>query len=502
MRVCHYYSPMKFKVVLPLLLILAISACTHNKNTPPRPADPVASRGEGIGDNERDNSGAPADQNDPKSTEAEDVEPTLTPTLEPILEPTLEPETVSDIEVDNIQIPSNTLKPSDADILDRIRRGFSFPELTTKDVTQHERWASEHSTYLTNLFGRAEPFLFFIVEEIEKRGLPMELALLPAVESAFDPGAVSRSRAAGLWQFVPATGRGFGLRQDWWYDGRHDPYSSTFAALDYLEQLHNMFDGDWFIALAAYNAGPGTLRREIRKAKRRGRKTDYVSLNLRQETRRYIPKLVALKQIIQDPQKYNLTLPVVANRPYFEVVELPGQIDLVEFAKNSKIDRQLLRHLNRGFKRWATSPDGPHRLLVPLNSDNDVDYAKLAIENTPKVNYRNHRITNGDTLSGIARTYGVSVAALRNANKLRNTKIRAGKSLLIPVRSPVAATQPIKTATTNGQESKVTHRVKRGDTLWSIARHYQVKLDQLMNWNNLRSNDILNLNQVLTVFVN
>ncbi len=443
-------------------------------------------------------------------------EVTQLPTTEDVVNPdkpatSLEPDIVSDIEVDDIEIPHAPVEPETVDLIDRIRQGFSFPELVTKDVLQHEKWASEHSTYLKNLFAGAEPFLFFIVEEIDRRGLPMELALLPAVESAYDPGAVSRSKAAGLWQFMPATGRGFKLRQDWWYDGRHDPYSSTYAALDYLEQLHKMFDGDWFIALAAYNAGPGTLRREIRRAKKKGRKTDYVSLKLRLETRRYIPKLVALKRILVNPDKYKVTLPVIASEPYFEVLKLPGQIDLVEFAKQSGIDRQLLRHLNRGFKRWATSTDGPHRLLIPLSAEREVDYAKLAIANTPKVNYRSHRIKRGDTLSGIARTYGVSVSALRNANKLKGSSIRAGRNLLIPLRNASVASRKVRendvpgntTATSaSATSSRVTHRVKKGDTLWSIARRYQVKLDELMAWNNLRASDILSLDQMLTVFVN
>ncbi len=462
---CYYYSPMNFKVTFMVLAALTLSACGHLKNKPSLPGDETISSVPSAGDD--------------------------------AVEPTLEPDIESDIKVDEIDIPTAPVAEQSEDVIDRIRDGFAFPKLVTKDVLQHESWAAEHLTYLKSLFSRAEPFLHFIVDEIDKRGLPMELALLPAVESAFDPGAVSRSSAAGLWQFMPATGRGFNLRQDWWYDGRHDPYSSTYAALDYLEQLHKMFNGDWFIALAAYNAGPGTLSREIRRAKRKGRKTDYVSLKLRRETRRYIPKLVALKRIVENPKKYNVELPKIANEPYFEVIELPGQIDLVEFAKTSKIDRQLLRHLNRGFKRWATPPQGPHRLLVPLNADNSVDYAKLALENTPKVNYRNHKIKPGDTLSGIARTYGVSVSGLKSANKLKNSKIRAGKDLLIPLRDA-----PNRTASsTDPGNSKLTHRVQKGDTLWSIARQYKVQLDQLMSWNNLGTNDILSLNQMLTVFL-
>lgn len=471
----HYYSPMNFKALLILALILCTSACGHLKN-------------------QSTSSDDLATDQPPKSDTSATGDIAGTAPDAPLI-PTLKPDVESDIKVDDINIPATPVEPADLDVISRIRSGFSFPELNTTDVNKHEKWASSHNTYLKNLFAKAEPFLFFIVEEIERRKLPMELALLPAVESAFDPGAVSRSRAAGLWQFVPNTGRGFGLRQDWWYDGRHDPYSSTFAALDYLEQLHKMFDGDWFIALAAYNAGPGTLRREIRKAKRKGLKTDYVSLKLRTETRRYIPKLVALKHIIQYPEKYNVTLPKIANKPYFEVIELPGQIDLVEFAKQSNVDRQLLRHLNRGFKRWATAPEGPHRLLIPLNAERSVDYARLAVKNTRQVNYRNHKIKNGDTLSGIARIYGVSVAGLRSANQLSNNRIRAGRNLMIPIRGSSTPSTHL------AKNSKVTHRVSAGDTLWSISRQYKVKLDQLMNWNGLRSGDVLSLNQMLTVFL-
>ena len=340
----------------------------------------------------------------------------------------------------------------------------------------------------------------------------MELALLPAVESAYDVGAVSRSKAAGLWQFVPATGKGFGLRQDWWYDGRHDPYSSTFAALDYLEQLHQMFDGDWFIALAAYNAGPGTLRREIKRAKRKGRRSDYLSLNLRQETRRYVPKLMGLREILLKPKKYGITLPQLASKPFFQVIDLPGQIDLVEFADRSQIDKKLIRTLNRGFKRWATSPDGPHRLLIPVGEDDieRADYfdrSQSALANASPLNYRNHIIRSGETLSHIARQYGVSVSAIKVTNRLSSHRIRAGKSLLIPISTSTApsnlASSPQKASVRPDiPYDKIKHRVTKGDTLWSIAKHYKVDLNELMSWNNLRTGDVLSLNQLLTVFLN
>ena len=426
-----------------------------------------------------------------------------------------QPQNEGKIESDQQSVlPTQTSRPTvvgHQDLLDRIRAGFAFPKLNTKEVRKHIKWTSEHPTYLDNLFARGEPFLYFIVEEIERRKLPMELALLPAVESAYDVAAVSRSSAAGLWQFVPATGKGFGLRQDWWYDGRHDPYSSTFAALDYLEQLHKMFDGDWFIALAAYNAGPGTLRREISKAKSKGRKTDYLSLNLRQETRRYVPKLMALKEVLLRPEKYKVSLPHIPSKPFFEVIKLPGQVDLIEFSKQTNIDKSLLKTLNHGFKRWATPPEGPHRLLIPLGDDANREseilfLARAAAAKSKSLNYRNHTIKTGETLSHISRKYGVSVQAIKTTNRLTNPNIRAGKTLLIPSSSsygPQTAVRKAQSPTpTSVNSEKIQHKVARGDTLWSISRHYKVDLKNLMSWNNLNSNDVLSLNQLLTVFLN
>jgi len=387
------------------------------------------------------------------------------------------------------------------DVLERMRQGFEFPNLESKHIAQYEKWSTEHESYLKGLFERGTPFLFHIVEEIEKRQLPMELALLPAVESAYRPTAVSRSRAGGLWQFIPSTGRHFGLRQDWWYDGRRDALLSTTAALDYLTQLNEMFDGDWFLALAAYNAGPGTVSRAIKSNKAKGRSTNYQDLSLRLETRRYIPKLIALKNVINNPESFGVELPPIENKPYFEVIELDGQIDLKRFAKDAGIEQSELRHLNAGFKRWATSPEGPHRLLIPISANGNIEHAKLAASRAPKINYSNHKIAQGDSLSGIARKYGVSVKALQTSNNLRSTRIRAGKNLLIPIRASTVTSRSISSETPVVRNQH-THQVKRGDTLWSIARKYNVQINNLLSWNNISRNHILQLNQMLLVMTN
>ena len=397
------------------------------------------------------------------------------------------------------------------DLFARMRKGFRLPSMESKHVRQKERWSSQHPTYIRDLFKRAEPFLYYIVDEIEKRGLPMELALLPAVESAYKAEAVSRSSAAGLWQFIPSTGKHFGLRQDYWYDGRRDLIASTDAALTYLTDLNKIFHGDWFLTLAAYNAGQGTVLKAIKKNKRANRPTDYQSLNLRLETERYVPKLLALKNLVRDPGRYNIQLPMIPNRQNITTVNLPGQIDLKQFSLDTGINYDSLKNLNSAHKRWATSPNGPHRLIVPLQDRHRAISVSQRLANSPAIKYRQHRIKRGESLSGIADEYGVTVTAIRNSNQLKNNNIRAGRDLVIPVRGLETATvsQSIATRynstsinTTSNESRKVIHHVKKGDTLWSIAKRYQVKLQELMNWNQLSKSQILSLNQQLLVFLN
>ncbi|MDB4512049.1 transglycosylase SLT domain-containing protein [Arenicella sp.] len=385
------------------------------------------------------------------------------------------------------------------DLLERIRRGFQFPELESKYTANYIKWNVSHPSYLQDLFDRAEPFLYYIVEEIEKRGLPMELALLPAVESAFKPEALSRSKASGLWQFIPSTGKSFGLRQDWWYDGRRDFISSTNAALDYLTHLNGLFDGDWYLTLAAYNAGQGTVIRAVQANQRKGRKTDYQSLNLRAETVKYIPKLQALKEIVKNPSRYNVSLPKIPNQPYFEILTLPGQIDLQKFAELAKLDLKTIRHMNAGYLRWATSPEGPHRILSPISNHAQSSFALQKIEVNPSVEYQQHIIRRGENLGQIGRRFGVSVAALQKANNLSGTNIRAGKTLVIPI--PSRTGSAVAQSNQNSANKRV-HHVVQGDTLWSISKRYNVKLQQLLSWNQLSKNQTLRLNQSIFIFQN
>lgn len=243
----------------------------------------------------------------------------------------------------------------------RLRSGYAMAELDSPLVAKHERWYSSNPEYMERMVKRARLYLYYIVDEVEKRDLPMEIALLPAIESAFKPHAYSRARAAGLWQFIPSTGKHFGLERTWWYDGRRDVVKATQAALDYLEELNKAFDGDWHLALAAYNAGERRVKNAIEYNRRRGRPTDYKNLRtLKPETLNYVPKLLAVSKIIANPESYDITLASIPNEPYFSRIEIGSQIDLGVAARMANVSLGDLYDINPAFKRRATTPNGPH----------------------------------------------------------------------------------------------------------------------------------------------
>jgi membrane-bound lytic murein transglycosylase D len=384
-------------------------------------------------------------------------------------------------------------------------------------VSNHPRtiaernWYDRHPKYLARTAERARPFLFHIVNEVEKRGFPLEIALLPIVESAFQPFAYSHGRAAGLWQFIPATGKRYGLRQNWWYDGRRDVVESTRAALDYLDYLQKEFDGDWLLALAAYNSGEGKVAREIRKNRQKGKKSDYWNLSLPRETRAYVPKLLALRDIVGQPDKFSLKLPEIANRPHFKVVEVGSQIDLALAAELAGLTVEELYRYNPGFNRWATPPSGPHRLVLPQQNSATFRAALADYPAERRISWSRHTIRRGETLSTIAMRYGTSVENLRRSNHLRSgSLIRAGDHLIIPSamadasRYTLSADQrAIATATAGGAgkgASRRHHTVVSGDTLWSISRRYGVALASLARWNSLATRDTLRVGRELVIW--
>lgn len=396
--------------------------------------------------------------------------------------------------------------PRYADLWDRIRAGFSMEKLDSPRIARHERWFANNSEYMQRMLGRARLYLHYIVQEVEERGMPLEIALLPAVESAYKPNAYSRARASGLWQFIPSTGRLYGLKINWWYDGRRDIEASTDAALDYLEKLYSDFDGDWHLALAAYNAGEGRVMRAVDYNQRRGRGTRFSDLTrLKSETKNYVPKLMAMINIVSDPAKYGIQLEPIPNTQYFTKVDIGSQVDLNVVAQLADLDVNELARINPGFSRWATDPDGPHYLLVPVDKKDALIDGLDNLPDEDRIQWRRHAVRRGDTLSEIARRYGVSVGAIRRANHLRSNLIRAGQSLLIPISTrrrtirpplPVSPTRsPVRT-----QSQPILHRVRSGETLWGIARRYNVLIHQIAEWNLINPNDFLRLGQRLKIW--
>ena len=393
----------------------------------------------------------------------------------------------------------------------RVREGFEIDTHLDHPWVQSELdWYSRHPEYLFRTMTRAEPFLHYILEEAEKRDLPTELVLLPIVESAYQPFAYSHGRAAGIWQFIPSTGRLYGLEQTWWYDGRRDIYASTQAALSYLQNLNKLFDGDWTLALAAYNSGSGTVQRAIRKNKKKGKPTDFWHLKLPKETRAYVPKLMALKELVENSELYDISLRCIPDAPGFIPVDTESQIDLALAAELAELDVDTLYEYNPAFNRWATSPDGPHRLLLPYDNA-EIFKANLAkIPDDQRVQWKRHKIENGETLSHIAVEYNTTVKELRKINSISGNNIRAGQHLLIPVASrgqstyTLSSSQRLKAIQSNGKKNKtrVNHYVQSGESFWTISRKYNVNMHSLAKWNGMAIRDPLGQGQKLVVWTN
>ncbi len=399
--------------------------------------------------------------------------------------------------------PTQTIWP-------RIRAGFQLPEDVQHKALEAEiKWVARHPEYIQRVLQRADPFIYYILDEAEKRNLPTELVLLPIVESAYQPFAYSHGRAAGIWQFIPSTGRMYGLKQNWWYDGRRDIYASTQAALNYLESLNKQFKGDWLLALAAYNSGSGTVRRAIKKNKRLNKPTDFWHLKLPKETRAYVPKLLALKEIITNPEKYSISLRCIPDAPGFKQVKTNAQLDLALAAELAEIDLETLYNYNPAFNRWATDPDGPHSLLLPVGSAEQFENNYSALPADKHLRWSRHKIKSGETLSHIAVKYNTSVKHLKKVNNISGNSIREGKYLIIPLSSKnkssyaLSASQRLKSTQNKkrgGSNTRVNHIVQNGESFWEIAKKYNVNMHKLAKWNGMAIKDPLRKGQKLVVW--
>lgn len=390
-----------------------------------------------------------------------------------------------------------------------LKDGLEFERHTGKrSVKQKTAWFARNQEYIDRVADRAEPYLFHIITKLKERDMPLDIALLPVVESAYQPFAYSPARASGIWQFIPGTGKRFGLKQNWWYDGRRDIVAATDAALDYLEMLHKRFHGNWFHALAAYNSGEGNVERAIRRNKKAGKKTDFWSLRLPRETRNYVPSLLAIAEVLKHSDKHNIKFKTIANKPYFENIDIGSQIDLSTVSKLSGLSIDEVYTLNPGFNRWATDPKGPHKLLIPVDIAQNFKNKLAALPKSERITWKKHIIRKGESLGIIASRYLTSVSALREINRLKGNTIRAGRSLLIPTAkkskkyySLSADARKFKGLKTTGDGKRYIYSVKRGDNLWDIGRHYGISVSQLTRWNGISKRSLLRPGQKLTVWV-
>jgi peptidoglycan lytic transglycosylase D len=389
-----------------------------------------------------------------------------------------------------------------ADLFDRMRAGFKLDDAERVAVEQQLSWFASHPDYLERAFGRAELYMYHIVTELEARGMPLEIALLPVVESAFEPYAYSRARASGLWQFIPDTGSRYGLKQDWWYDGRRDVVESTRAALDYLQSLHDEFNGDWLLAIAAYNCGEMAVERALDANRARGKPLDFWSLKLPKETQAYVPKLLAMRRLVADPESYDISISPIPNQPYFARVETHGQIELKVAAEIAGVTDEELYELNPAFHRWATDPKGPHYLLLPVDGAQVFTQNVSLLSDDQRMHSQTYTVGRGDSVASVAKRFNTTVNVVREMNDLPTGPLTVGSDLHVPSASiflpakVLLAAARVDSPRRSGRRPHV-HVVHRGDTMWSIARRTGVDVNKLAMMNGMQPGDPLRAGQRL-----
>ena len=432
-----------------------------------------------------------------------------------------EPEPVSDDLLDDpmqgylADVDANNQDDFQNNLWSRIKDGYAMPNIESAYTSKHQDWYASHPDYVKRMLERSQKYLFHIVEEVQKRDMPTEIALLPMIESAYNPQANSRSRASGIWQFIPSTGKHYGLKQNWWVDNRRDVTAATNAALDYLQKLHGMF-GAWDLALAAYNAGEGTVQRAINRNRAQGLPTDYQSLSLPPETRNYVPKLQSIKNIVTNPEKYGLTLNSIPNHPYFARVTTPKQIDAKLAAQLAEISYEEFTSLNPSYNRpvitaTSTSTGEKHQLLLPVwAAERFVD--NLANYDKPLTNWQTYNAKRGERMDNIAQKFGMNVSQLRDVNGLpASNKLRNSQAMLVPAvynGEPLSNADEIKSDSINASEMEnnnaidqsseiepiatrsITHKVKKGETLQALANKYGTSTKALMKINSLKSTQL------------
>jgi len=387
--------------------------------------------------------------------------------------------------------------PEPDDLWNRVRDGLTWQKFGNARVDAQRKALLRQSNYLPLVAQRADYYLYYIVEEVSARDMPMEIALIPVIESTLDPFASSYSGAAGLWQIMPRTGKRLGLERDAWYDGRQALRDSTEGALDYLQFLHDKFDGDWLLAVAAYNAGEGTIA-DARRAVTRGRDPNYWSLKLRRQARDYVPKIIALAQIVATPERYGVEIPFVPDAPAFEIADTGAPLRFSQAAELAGVDVATLRALNPGRLLGTVSPHRDAELLLPVGTLEQFEEGLESLDPGELPQWQVYRIRPGDTLSQIARRFNTDVTLLAQVNDLPGNRIRAGDTLQVPV-DAVAGTDR-HTGIANGARAQG-YRVRAGDSLYRIASMFNVSVSNIVSWNRLDPGAYLHPGQKLTLYI-
>ena len=391
------------------------------------------------------------------------------------------------------KIVENQLNETPVDIWERIRRELTIkiPDDQIAATSIYRERLYKNQSAVNRISKSGQRYLFHTLSRAQELDLPVELALLPFVESEFDPYAKSVDGATGIWQFMPATGKEWGLKSNWWYDGKKDVLASTEAALKFLSYLHQKFDEDWLLAMAAYNTGPTRVNRAIRKNKMQDKGIRFWDLDLPKETTAYVPKLLVLCELINNPKSFEVNLPSIANRPYFQRVKIPGQLDLMQAADLAGLKPETIYELNPGFNQWATDPSGPHYLLLPIGVSDRFITQLESLDENDLVRWDRYKIRRGDSLSRIASRYKIEVAVLKEINGMDDDLIIAGKEIMVPRGSAWADKQSPR---------EQLYIVLKGDTLWNISRKFKVSIEDLILWNELNLEKPLQINQEIKIF--
>ena len=375
-------------------------------------------------------------------------------------------------------------------------------------IQSHIDWISQRPDYLASISKRAEPFLYLVVSELEKEEVPIEIALLPIVESDYYPFSYSHGTATGIWQFIPSTGRMYGLDEDWWHEDRRDVLASTKAAVRYLKDLNRMFDGDWLLSIAAYNAGPGRVQRAIDKNRNQGKRTDYWSLDLPKETEKYVPKLLALGKVLKNPERFNQKLIKIENKPYLEPINLESQFDLALIAQWTNLSIDEIYSFNPGLKRWATPEALPYTILLPVDVVGDFKEILTNQKNRPKVSWTRYKVKEGDSLSVIAQSFNTTINQIQSVNNIKGNLIRANSYLIVPLAresedyyslSDAQREKSRLNATKNSD--KLIYKVVSGDSLWKISRNFDVTVNDLVRWNKIVPTAPLSIGKELVILI-